>query len=396
MSPCPSARASLLERLRRTEEYIARERYRGYDPYDALSSPLFGLPVLRSHPWLRFAAQQTLKRLPVNVRPLLGIRKGYNPVTLGLVAQAHAYLHSADAARADYHRSRAAWCVAELHRLRSSGYSGDCWGYDFDWQARRIAIPARTPTIVATGFVTNALFVVWELLGIEKARAMCESACQFVLNDVHRITDHDGAFCWSYSTLDKAAVLNATMKGARLCAQVYSITRDPILSGTAAETVKFVARHQAPSGSWPYSVGDARRWSDNHHTGYVLDCLDEYEKKTGDAAFAEVKLRGWNYYRENFFAAGYIPKYYDDRLHPVDATACAQAILTLCRFGQVSRAERCALWALDRLQNEDGRISYQVHRRYTNRTPYMRWSAAWMFCALAMLVQSSNRAVEEL
>ena len=96
------------------------------------------------------------------------------------------------------HRARAIECVAELARLRSHGYSGDCWGYPFDWEARYGRLPATTPTIVATGIVTNALFVAYRLLQLDDAFEMCKSAGRFVLDDLPR-TVEDGTFCWGTS-----------------------------------------------------------------------------------------------------------------------------------------------------------------------------------------------------
>ena len=40
--------------------------------------------------------------------------------------------------------------------------------------------------------------------------------------------------------------------------------------------------HQQDSGAWPYSIGDARTWADNFHTGYILECLLEYQRLSGD------------------------------------------------------------------------------------------------------------------
>jgi hypothetical protein len=103
------------------EAYLEAERFRGYDPYDALSSPFFRLPVLCSSRWLRIAAEQAFKSSPVNRRPLLGIPKGYNPVTLAFVLEASAYRAHVEPQRADAFRARAAECVAELVRLRTGG-----------------------------------------------------------------------------------------------------------------------------------------------------------------------------------------------------------------------------------------------------------------------------------
>ncbi len=369
--------------LRRGLAYVERERLRGYDPYDALASPLFRLPGLRSSHAVRFGAQQLLKRLPVNVRPLLGIAKGYNPVTVALVAQARAYLARAEPERADEHAESALWCVRELARLRSPGYSGDCWGYDFDWAARRVSIPAGTPTIVATGFVTNALFVVWSMLRDEAARALCEGAVAFVLGDLNRTTDERGRFCWSYSPLDREVVLNATLKGSRLCAQVHSLVGGEDLRDAALGSAAFVVAAQRPDGSWPYSLGDERRWVDHYHTAYVLDCLDEIGELTGDPSLAEPLAAGRAFYRHELFHPGDVPKFRTDRGYPIDATCCGQALLTLCRLGELDAAERCARWSVARLGLPDGGFAYQVHGRYTNRIPYMRWSTAWMLAGLA-------------
>jgi hypothetical protein len=198
----------------------------------------------------------------------------------------------------------------------------------------------------------------------------------------------DGSFCWGYFPGDRQLVPNATMKGARLCAQVFSLTGDRELSDAARATVKFVATHQRPDGAWPYSLGDTRSWVDNFHTGYVLECLDAYERYTSDDSFRTAKTRGWDYYRASFLTEDYVPKYFDGRSTPIDATACAQTISTLCTFGDVLSAARVALWVLARMRTRDGGFIYQRHSHFTNRIAYMRWSVAPMFCALARLLSA--------
>lgn len=381
-------RSAILASVRAADAYVERNDFRGYDPYDALGSPLFRVPGLRSSRLARFGVQQVVKRSPLNVRPLLRVPKGRNPVTFGLMLQGYAYLAVADPERAGYYRERIELCLRELLEVRSQGWSGDCWGYDFDWQARYGHVPPFMPTVVATGFVTNGLFTAYELLGLDAAFGPCESATRFVLRDLKRTVLDDGSFCWSYSPLDSHVVPNATMKGARLCAQVYSVNGDATLTTPARDTVRFVAAHQRADGAWPYAVGDTREWVDNHHTGYVLDALDEYQRRTGDTDFAEVKERGWRYYREHFFENGVVPKYFDNRVHPVDATACAQSLLTLCRFGDLATAERVAAWVIEHMQRSDGAFVYQRRARYVVRTPFMRWSVAWLFCALSAVLHA--------
>jgi hypothetical protein len=170
-----------------------------------------------------------------------------------------------------------------------------------------------------------------------------------------------------------------------LCAQVYSLTGDDECHAAARMTVGYLLAHQREDGSWPYAVGDARTWVDNFHTGYVLDALDSFERLTDDETVGEAKARGWRYYRTTFFRDDRIPKYYADRLYPIDATACAQSLLTLCRFGDVETARRVGEWTISNMQCEDGHFAYQVRRRIRITVPYMRWASAYMYAGLSRL-----------
>lgn len=371
--------------LGRLEAHIVGERLRGYDPYDALSSPLFRLPLLRSSRWIRIAAEQALKRFPYNIRPLLGIPKGYNPVTVAFVLEASAYRALAEPEREDTHRARALECVSELSRLQTAGYSGACWGYDFDWESRYGRLPAGTPTIVATGLVTNSLFMAYRLLGLDEAFGLCESAASFVLEDLPRLPGDDDTFCWAYYPGDTQYVLNATLKGARLCAQVYAVTQDERALDAARRTVTYVERQQREDGSWPYAATDRRSWADNFHTAYVLDALDAYSELTGDTRVRPTVDKGWSFYRSAFFLEDRIPTYYPGRRFPIDATACAQSLLTLCRFKDVRTAYRAAKWTIGNMQCADGHFAYQQRRGRLVTIPYMRWSSAYMYVGLSRL-----------
>jgi hypothetical protein len=387
-APATESSTRLRRALDETDSHVSGADFRGYDPYDALSSPLFKVPLLRSSHYVRLGAQQVLKRLPVNVRPLVGIKKGLSVVSLARMLEGYAHLYALEPGRRNYYGERMKLCLRGIESLRSSGYSGDCWGYEFDWEPHYASrpLPAGLPNIVATGIVSNALFEAYRVAGIETARDSCISAAEFVMHDLERTPDTNGSFCWGYFPGDRQRVLNATMKAARLCAQVFSLTHETELASAAARTVRFVSERQRDDGAWPYSTGDSRSWVDNFHTGYVLECLDAYQRLTGDPAFNEAKARGWHYYRASFLTETHVPKYFDRRLTPVDATACAQTIATLCIFGDVAEAEAVASWTLENMRRRDGAFVYQRNRHYTNRIPYMRWSTAPMFAALARLL----------
>ena len=371
--------------LSKLEEYIVKERYKGYDPFDILTSPLFNYSLLKNSKKIRLTAQQIFKRLPLNLRLLLAVKKGLNPVTLGLCLQAYCNLIKVNRDNKDLYKTELDFCISSLVELSSPGYSGRCWGYDFDWESRYTTFPAFTPTVVATGFITNSLFIYYRLSANETALDLCKSSVNFVMNDLNKYYEED-KFCYSYSPLDKQKVLNATMKGARLLMQVYSFTKDIKLREEAEKTVMFVINHQKENGSWLYSVEDARNWSDNFHTGYVLDCLDEYIKISGDNKFVQNLKRGINYYVNNFFTEDSIPKYFNDSTYPIDTTAAAQSILTLTRFSCIEKAIKVSVWMIQNMQSKEGYFYFQKHRFYKNKISYMRWSNAWMYLALTDLI----------
>src|ERR1035437_10008401 len=87
-----SEKDRIISSLNALESYILTENFRGYDPFDGLGSPIFNLPILKNNKLIRFGFQQIFRRIPFNIRPLLGIKKGLNPVTLGLSIQAFTYL----------------------------------------------------------------------------------------------------------------------------------------------------------------------------------------------------------------------------------------------------------------------------------------------------------------
>lgn len=365
------------------ESYIEKEHYRGYDPYDVLRSPIFRLPILRSSKIIRFGVQQVFRRIPFNLRPLLGITKGLSPVTLGCCLQGYSYSVIEKPEKRDLYLGKGDELVSVLDGLQSAGYSGACWGYEFDWQGRYANIPAGTPTVVATGFITNGLFEYYKATGNRDAFRLCESATGFVLRDLHRSCEGE-TFCFSYSPVDSQRVFNASMKGARLLVQVYSVNGNTELVSAARGATEYVVKQQRPDGSWGYSAGDARTWADNHHTAYVLDCLDEYMKLSGDTRHKAALDRGLAYYRSNFFD-GPVPKFFDNKKYPVDSTALAQSILTLVRFGDIEKAAEVAQWGIQHMRDVEGYWYYQKKRLYMHPTSYMRWSNGWMYCALRSL-----------
>jgi len=368
--------------------YVEAADYRGYDPYDALNSPVVRV-VCGPSKWARIAATQLVRRCPLNLRPLLGIHKGHNPKGLGLFLWVYAKLYAME--REPRYLERIERLLDLLHDLRSTGYSGNCWGYNFDWQSRTCLRPRGTPTVVNTAFIGHALLDCFEFTGNERALEMATPITEFVLRDLRR-TRGDEGFCFSYTPVDNEIVHNANLLGASILARLTEYRADDRLAEAASASVAYSMNRQREDGSWYYANTSAQKWIDSFHTGFILQAL-RYCLWSGVALEQErAYQRGVRYYADHFFLENGMPKYYHDRLYPIDIHSPAQAVAFFSREGERYRdlADAIVTWMLDNMYGGEGFFYYRQGRWRTNRIPYMRWSQAWALHALTEYLCSQS------
>ncbi len=437
------APADAYERLR---AWCRARDYAGFDPFDALNSRLFQATPLRHSRAARLAWTQLFKRSPLNLRPLALVApernaKGTALFALAALARFRTYKATAgakdvatagasdvatagasdvatagasdvatagasDVATAGASDVATAEAGAEARELlesllaaRLEGWSGAAWGYNFDWQGRAFYAPRGTPTVVPTAFAARAL--------VEASRAfddgarylgVARSACDFIMRDLERSAEGDGEVCFSYTPHDRTRVFNASLLAGETLATVGALTGERELCDAAMSAARYVVRRQRADGSWAYGADGYQSWADNFHTAFVLGSLASViENCAGGEEFAEALRRGFDFWRETFFLADGWPKYYHDRLYPADAHSAAAAVVTLLKLGRERRdvrelAAKVARWAVRNLQDERGFFYYQRRRFVTVRTPYMRWSQAWMLYALARLLEKQGDA----
>lgn len=368
------------------KRYCEKEGFKGYDPYDGLNSRLFqAIPWVRSNRFLRLAWIQFFKRSPLNFRPLVGVSKDYNPKALGLFLSGYCLLYKKDHETVYLEKIRL--LSDAILELVSKGYSGACWGYNFDWQARAFFQPKFTPTVVATSFVGAALLDAYEITGEKRLLDAARSACDFIMKDLHKTHDAEGDYCYSYSPLDKTVVFNASLLGSRLLSRVYKITGETALRDAARHSVAFCCKHQQQNGAWAYGFLHFHQWVDNFHTGYNLECITAYMENCNDSSFQPVVDKGFDYYRKTFFTEEGMPRYYNDKTYPIDIHATAQMVITYDRLHQLNRlgtdVERVLNWSVDHMFSPRGYFYYQKNKLVSSRISYIRWAQAWMFYALA-------------
>ena len=388
------------------EKYCRLEQFQGWDPYDGLNSKVFrNFPLLKRSDLVRLAWIQLFKRNPVNLRRLCFVPKGHNPKGNALLISGYCNLFRRQALTGKNQSGSGQELLQIIKNLADRLISlrsdkcrhGSAWGYNFDWQARRLFLfPEGTPTVVVTSFCASALFDAYEVTRREEYLSVALSSADFVMNDLQR-TKKENGFLFSYSPLNgNNTVYNASLLGTKLLSQCYHYTKNDFYFAAARESAVACTEAQNDDGSWFYGELPVQQWIDSFHTGYNLEALVTYQQMAGDTSFSGSIDKGFDFYLNNFFLPDGTPKYYHNKTYPVDIHSPAQFIVALCRSGKLEQhrelADRVLDWTIRHMQDPSGYFYYQKHRFYTNKISYMRWSNAFMFNALSLyLLYSSNK-----
>ena len=368
--------------LNKLENYLDIYGLKGYDPYDALNSKILS-SLSFNKKFLKLIYTQALKKLVINLRPLLFLKKDYNPKGLGLFLTGYIKLYSLQKNRK--YLQKINHIISILDDIKSIGYSGYCWGYNFDWQSRTNFTPKYTPTIVNTAFIAHAFLDAYQLLGNGRYLEIARSSADFIFNDLH-ISRENNFICFSYTPQDKSKIHNANILGAGLLARLYSITKEDKLLEFARKAAGYVINRQRPDGSWYYADTSYQSWIDVHHTGFVLEGLFNYITFTADKSYLPNLHKGLKFLENHFFLQNGRTKFFYNNNYPTDIHGPTQSIVTLVRLKDIEDnsqlLQRITCWMIDHMQDKNGCFYYRKGRFFYNKIPYIRWSQAWVFHAL--------------
>ncbi len=358
----------------------------GYDPYDGLNCPLFSFQVLGGSRLFNMAWIQLLKRSPVNLRPLLGIRRTANPKGLALLLLSHEQRRSAGLT------GLPDGTVGEIEKLLASLKDSryPAWGYGFPWQNRSFYFPRGLANTVVSAFVGLALLKRYTGSGRELYLEQARGIVNFFLNDLQR-TELDGGICLSYSALDRSAIINTSLLAAQFLAEYVRCGGERTdIAALLPRLLRFAVSTQRADGSWPYGLAANQQWVDSFHTGYNLCAMQAILEIVPDTAAESSLQKGCAFYETRFFADDGRAFYYADGTGPVDIHSIAQAIITFNRLRDRCRRadelkDRLVDWTMRHMWNERRRAyAFQRHGCYTNRIDYNRWAQAWMHYAQAV------------
>jgi rhamnogalacturonyl hydrolase YesR len=382
-----SEKASLLieDSLNRVERWVEKHNYRGYEPFDGLSSwfrPLAFGSLLGERLLL-----QLIRQCPVNLRPLMGVTPKESTKGRGYMAAGYVIRYRTTR-NLEYLR-KAESCLDWLDDHKAAKFVNHSWSNHFDFASRGGSYTNDDPIIVWTSLIGFAYLDAYEQTSNCRWLEIADSACRWIMDLPREKTGRGN--CLSYLAQVQSSIHNSNMLGATMLARTAKHTGNQEYFEVARSAMEYSCTRQLVDGSWWYAEAPKYHWIDNFHTGYNLDSLRSYIESTGDDTWRPHLRKGLEFYKAHFFEENGCPKYYHDRRYPVDSQCAAQSIETLAIFSAedpdcLGLAVNVARWTIENMRGSDGRFFYRVYPFVKARTPMLHWAQATMYKALALLL----------
>jgi len=383
----------LRESLLKLERWSAQSRWMGYDTFDGLSSPYSTL-FTWNNPFLKRVWQQGVRRFPINLRPLLGIKPSTSSKGMGFFAQGYLRLYQTTGEQEYLAKMHS--CLDWLIQNRCPEFKGYAWGNHFDYESRSGRIPPGTPTIVWTSLIGHAFLDAYDAFGEQRYLDVAIGTAEFIINELGYVeTGQD--ICLSYTPLPggkpvrgEHGIHNSNILGAGFLSRLNSHSPKARYLELSEKAAKFTVRDQLPNGAWYYGSHPKWHWVDSFHTGYNLEALASYIRWKQDRTFQPSLEKGYKFFVETFFGADGTPRYYDYKTRPLDIQCASQAIQTLVNLRDlhprsIEIAQKVAHWTIVNMQDRTGYFYYRKYPVMTNKTPTLHWGQATMFGAMALL-----------
>jgi len=393
--------------LLKLDQWIERNGWAGYDPYDIKGTPLFlYLLALTPKSPLPLRAFRTMvvhmeRWKPLMLRRLFRINKQINAKAMGLFAKSFLNLYAIT--KDKRFKKKALECIRWVENNASQGFSGLCWGYPFDWQSH-ILIPRATPSAVVSSIVGDAFWSAYKILRDSRYLDVCISICEFFIKDLNIDKIDRDCICFSYTPIDNFHVHNANLFVAEFLTRVgKELKRDDFLE-FGRRSANYALREQNPDGSLFYWGNIQNHFNPNHidhyHSGFEIRMLNRLWMTTKDKRYRDALERYYAFYLKNLIIQNngeVIPKYSPEHVYPIDIHCCAEAILCNAvlssefkeAFGLLPGLYR---WILNKMQTKSGWFRYLIQTtpfgEYLIDIPYVRWSQAWMLLALSRYIKT--------
>ena len=384
--------------FQRLFEYVKKNNYEGNDLFDGLNSKLFKNTVFYKSRFFRLALIQFCKLSSINFRKILLVPKGFNPKAGALFLLGNLNMFNAN--NDEKYKQEAQELYQRLKECALKRDKGIAWGYNFDWQARAFHVPIGTPNTVTSVYVGKALIEYYKTFNDEEALNLAKQIAEFILNEMV-IKEDETYLCFGYIPSENAEVHNANILAASFLSEIQKYSNSEELKNKIKKSLNFSVADINQDGSWPYGTKPFHRWVDNFHTAFNIGSLIDIQNNISEVDLKDITKKVIDYYLKNLFTEQGVPKYYNNKLHPIDIHAIAETLIVLDKIKQskiLDNYERLdvinnkVLELIKSFQSKKGYFYFRKNKYFWNKIPYIRWAQAWMFFALSKIISPKEGA----
>ncbi len=267
-------------------------------------------------------------------------------------------------------------------------------GHPFDWYTGTL-IPAFTPCVPLSWNFAAYLLKNYP----DNCGETLEGIGNFIYHDCNAQELTGGGSRITYTPLDRRWVVNANAAAATALWKLGERFGNGEWRARGEKILAYVLAQQQDDGSFFYfergSVPDAENFIDCFHSAFILEHLMAWAAD-GHAGAGRALGRGLPWFAAAFvgengsvrpFSVSHLP------LAPMlDIRGCAGAISCLARASRIDPrygelARRVLAHVLENMYDGVGGFYFRKYRFFTSRMNYIRWGAAPMLGALAIMAE---------
>lgn len=387
----------------RLDNWSVNNGFKGWDPYDIQGSnfwmkmeavrPVILMKILRR---IVFIFTQVCPKVS---RKMLNIKPAINAKGMGLMLSGYSnlYISSNDKNYLLSAKKYAKWLINN----QSKGFAGISWGYPFDWLSP-LLIPKNTPSAVVTSIVGDGFYSLYKATGDIDYLEICNQISIFFTTSLNEtlICEDRQLRCYSYTPIDDYKVHNANLFVGEFLIRIGKEIDNKEFIQKGIECGNFAISEQHADGYIPYwALEQTQKYShnrihtDHYHSGFEIRMLYSIYKLLGDDRFHRSYRKYFDWYNENMYEHGYIPKYTIQSKYPINVHTCAEAIL--CQAALLNdhkenkdKLSRLIPWVLSEMEFKQGAYIHTISKTFfgvkiRSKLEMMRWGQAWMFRALS-------------
>src|SRR5215510_2895891 len=228
--------------IQKVEKWVEDHNYKGYEPFDGLSS--FLRPLTVGILLLDRLLMQLVRQSPINLRPIFGIKPLDS--TIGRGYMAGGYLTMLKVTGNEQYKHKAIACLDWLMDNKSPAYTDHSLGKHFDYASRSGRYPRFEPITIWTSLIGHVFFDAYESLQEKKYLAVAESVCAWIMK-LPRIQTDSGHCLHYYPTEDEGSTChNPNMMAAALLAKTAKHLGKTEQLHVAKEAMQYSCTRQLP------------------------------------------------------------------------------------------------------------------------------------------------------